>query len=315
MMSSDWLAAIHVQLIHAAKNGDLKIVQACIKQGAHVNVDIGSKQTPLYFAVLNNHLEIVKYLVEHGADVNAENNYEMPLHMAVNHNYFEIMKCLVEHGAHVNAENYLKQTPLYLTGTAMFDVYLEMIKYLVEHGADVNVEDQWAQTLLHMHARYGHLEVVKYLVEHGADVNAKNQYGATAYNLAVQEYYYDVATYLRNAKNYFDHGIKVVSTQYNKHLLPNYCALAFIKHDMAEILSIFDVLVKRKAMPHLKYYLKFSHLVKAYDIEKELLALYFSLFHQRPKTRIEHEAVMQLINLQPGNTISISFNDMYFRFE
>ena len=58
-------------LHHAARNGDLEIVEQLVGSGADVNVTSDPGHFPLYCAAGHGHVETTKYLVEQGADLQA----------------------------------------------------------------------------------------------------------------------------------------------------------------------------------------------------------------------------------------------------
>ena len=58
-------------LHHAARNGDLEIVEQLVSSGADVNGTSDHAHFPLYCAAGHGHVETTRYLVEHGADLQA----------------------------------------------------------------------------------------------------------------------------------------------------------------------------------------------------------------------------------------------------
>ena len=58
-------------LHHAARNGDLEIVEQLVSKGADVNVKSDHEHFPLYCAAGHGHVATTQYLVEHGADLQA----------------------------------------------------------------------------------------------------------------------------------------------------------------------------------------------------------------------------------------------------
>ena len=58
-------------LHHAARNGDLEIVELLVSGGADVNGTTDSGHFPLYCAAGHGHVETMRYLVENGADLQA----------------------------------------------------------------------------------------------------------------------------------------------------------------------------------------------------------------------------------------------------
>ena len=58
-------------LHHAARNGDLEIVEQLVGSGADVNLISDHGHFPLYCAAGHGHVETTLYIVEHGADLQA----------------------------------------------------------------------------------------------------------------------------------------------------------------------------------------------------------------------------------------------------
>ena len=58
-------------LHHAARNGDLKIVEQLVSSGGDVNAVADQGHFPLYCAAGHGHVETTQYLVENGADLQA----------------------------------------------------------------------------------------------------------------------------------------------------------------------------------------------------------------------------------------------------
>lgn len=155
---------IEVQLLDAAKAGDLETVQRIIEANPHTvncrDLD-GRHSTPLHFAAGYNRVPVVEYLLENGAEVHASDKGGLvPLHNACSYGHYEVTELLVK------------------------------------HGANVNVADLWKFTPLHEAAAKGKYEIVKLLLKHGADSSKKNRDGATPLDL-VRESDQDVADLLR----------------------------------------------------------------------------------------------------------------------
>ena len=58
-------------LHHAARNGDLEIVEQLVSHGADPNAMSDHGHFPLYCAAGHGHVETTRYLVESGADLQA----------------------------------------------------------------------------------------------------------------------------------------------------------------------------------------------------------------------------------------------------
>ncbi|GFR86628.1 poly [ADP-ribose] polymerase [Elysia marginata] len=155
---------IDIQLLDAAKAGDLDLVKKLVATNLHAvncrDVD-GRHSTPLHFAAGYNRVAVVEYLLEHGADVHAKDKGGLvPLHNACSYGHYEVTELLIK------------------------------------HGACVNVADLWKFTPLHEAASKGKFEICKILLKHGADPNKKNRDGHTPLDL-VKEGDQDVADLLR----------------------------------------------------------------------------------------------------------------------
>ncbi|KAK3589737.1 hypothetical protein CHS0354_021059 [Potamilus streckersoni] len=155
---------VDLQLLEAAKAGDLEVVKKLISANQHAvncrDLD-GRHSTPLHFAAGYNRVVVVDYLLQHGADVHAKDKGGLvPLHNACSYGHYEVTELLIK------------------------------------HGACVNVADLWKFTPLHEAAAKGKFEICKLLLKHGADPNKKNRDGNTPLDL-VKEGDQDVADLLR----------------------------------------------------------------------------------------------------------------------
>ncbi|XP_076104461.1 poly [ADP-ribose] polymerase tankyrase-1-like isoform X1 [Mytilus galloprovincialis] len=158
---------VDIQLLEAAKAGDMELVKKLISAHPHsVNCrDLklnGRHSTPLHVAAGYNRVTVVDFLLTHGADVHAKDKGGLvPLHNACSYGHYEVTELLIK------------------------------------HGADVNVADLWKFTPLHEAAAKGKLEICKLLVKHGADATKKNKDGNTPLDL-VKEGDHDEADLLRS---------------------------------------------------------------------------------------------------------------------
>ena len=83
--------------------GRLNVVKLLVKHGqADIEAPGGKSDiTPLFFAVLNNHLDVAEYLLQNGANVNSVNRAEgdTPLSVAASSGFLEMIKLLQKFGA------------------------------------------------------------------------------------------------------------------------------------------------------------------------------------------------------------------------
>ena len=95
-----------VQLLKAAKKGDIKNIKRLIEDGAKVNFQDNDGWTPLLYASAGGHIEAVKLLIESKADVNiSEKNGNTPLMAAVISGDQALMDLLINKGANLNTTN------------------------------------------------------------------------------------------------------------------------------------------------------------------------------------------------------------------
>lgn len=164
-------------LIDAARNGDVDVVEALLKQGANVNQGNKKGETPLILAAAYGHVEVVDVLIKQGANVNQGNKKgDTPLHLAAINGRAEVVDTLIRQGANVNQGNKFGEPPL--IRTAMMG-HVKVAESLIRHGADVNQGNETGVTPLHGAVAHNRVELVDILIRHGADVNQGNKYGVT----------------------------------------------------------------------------------------------------------------------------------------
>ena len=106
------------EAVHAAmlsKNWDNidEVVRYIISQGGDANTKDENGETPLFRAVLLEHIEDVKFFISKGADVNAKDNYgRTPLHKTQFSKNIDTAKFLVSKGADISANSNTGKTPI-----------------------------------------------------------------------------------------------------------------------------------------------------------------------------------------------------------
>ncbi len=168
------------ELHSAAKAGNLKLVEALIKNGANINLIDDDGNTPLHKAIqgcsleIEGCIEIVKRLVAEKA-INLEllnAHGETPLLSASFKGVTAAVKILLENKANVNvifnvAHLRFPITPLVW---ACYLGYTEIAKLLIEYGADINVISMEGKTPIVLACSRGLTEVVELLLEQGANI-------------------------------------------------------------------------------------------------------------------------------------------------
>ena len=123
-----------MNLLKAARNGDLHEVNRLLTEGADINVMRKDGATALIIALQHGHQEVAKLLLDKGADVNAKDN-----------NGWTALMFAAEEGTQ------------------------DIVQVLLDKGADVNSKTQYDSTALMKASQNGHQEVVQLLLDNGAN--------------------------------------------------------------------------------------------------------------------------------------------------
>jgi ankyrin repeat protein len=205
-------------ILLAIRNNNLGMAKLLIENGADVNKENKSKETPITEAATLNKFHMVKLLIDAKADVNKQDKSALTL--AARKGYFEIAKLLIENGADINKRNECGITPimeaarhghinivdLLLTRGAYTKVgiqhtalecaaignHLEIIKLLILSGVGVDEEHKDGVTIAMKAASEGNLELMQLLLELGADISKVNKLGHTALSLAAKHNHFDI---------------------------------------------------------------------------------------------------------------------------
>ncbi len=125
--------AFSTPLHWAAANGQPKLVEALIANGASVDGTDAWGRTPLHVGV--RYRDVVEMLLSKGASVDAKDSFQnTPLHHAVA--YREVVELLIAAGADVAAQNTFGKTPLDVClrrGDSPYNIAVAQI--LVQAGA------------------------------------------------------------------------------------------------------------------------------------------------------------------------------------
>jgi len=169
----------------AAKEGDKKLAEFLIKNGASINAGNFAGETPLSFAVRNGKTEIAELLIDKGVGVNGSSGWGGGSHVyhAAVYGHMDTMKMLIEKGADLNAKSGGEFTLLHRLANPSevigggFD-HLEVIELAINKGAKVNSKDRKGRTPLDWAISKKRTETVDLLRKHG---------GKTAAELKVDE--------------------------------------------------------------------------------------------------------------------------------
>jgi uncharacterized protein len=162
---------IDLQLIDAAKQGDVAIIASLLKKHADANASEPDGTTALIWAAHGNHPAAVAMLVKAGAKATAANSFgATPLSEAAANGSAAIIQLLLNAGANAPSA---QGEPALMTAARAGNP--EAVRILLKHGAAVDQRESWkGQTALMWAAAENRAEVVKALIESGADVNARS---------------------------------------------------------------------------------------------------------------------------------------------
>ena len=184
----------------SAAEGNTKVVQALLSEGADVNVQDRWGNPPLHDAVSESQIQVIEMLSERGAEL----HYDDPAGMlcsAAGDGDLDKLKQLINHGISPNACDYdgrcvsvpslatvfrvliaflpprrsfarcsliIGRTALHLAAS---EGVVNVIEFLISNKADVNVVDRWSNTPLDDAVKYTHELAAKLLYSHGGKLN------------------------------------------------------------------------------------------------------------------------------------------------
>jgi ankyrin repeat protein len=174
------------QLVDAARNHDIKAIQALLSQHVDVNARSDDGSTALLWAAHENDLDVANALVAAGADPNAANEFKMtPLSQACTNGSDVFVRLLLKSGANPNTAIATGVPPLM---TCAKSGNVDAVQRLLEYGAAIEAKEPvQGQTALMWAASEHHPEVVKALIAAHADLKAHSKQGFTAMHFAARQ--------------------------------------------------------------------------------------------------------------------------------
>jgi ankyrin repeat protein len=125
----------------ALQQGNLQIVRALIKAGAHVDARESDGSTALFDEVRDVHLDAIRLLIENGADVNVRDSEGASLlDNAVWSGPLDTIALLVAHGAHLNEPD--TQTGATPINEAAFMGRTSVVQFLLQLHPDLGISDK-----------------------------------------------------------------------------------------------------------------------------------------------------------------------------
>ncbi|KAH8202374.1 hypothetical protein TruAng_003447 [Truncatella angustata] len=152
----------------SAEMGNMETIRTLLAFGADLDTRNQRGRTPLYEAVMWQHLEQATQLLDYGSDLEiADNNGWTPLYSAVLQGHAPLTRLLCKRGAFVDKKDKTSQTPLHY---AVSQGRQEIVEMLVDTGADVNLISKGETPLCQATAK-SNGALIAYLLSHGADVS------------------------------------------------------------------------------------------------------------------------------------------------
>ncbi|CAH8665820.1 unnamed protein product [Dicrocoelium dendriticum] len=184
-------ADLVLQLLEAAKSGDVELVRGLVSAHHHSQQQQElqqrqQQQNQLPSASGCNVTTVggaTSSFPTTGDLINCrdiDGRHSTPLHFAAGYNRLAVVELLLQYGADVHAKDKGGLVPLH---NACSYGHLRVAELLIQHGANVNVTDLWRFTPLHEAAAKGKFEICRLLLQHGADPNRKNRDGHTPIDL------------------------------------------------------------------------------------------------------------------------------------
>ena len=126
------------QLLDAARDGNLVLVELALRNGANVNGLDFFGWTPLHHACWRGHLDVVRCLLTTGHAILevTDDDGMTPLHYACREGHVDVIRYLLTyHNANAEACTNNGYTPLHL---ACWSSKLDVVKELVQQKADIS---------------------------------------------------------------------------------------------------------------------------------------------------------------------------------
>jgi uncharacterized protein len=188
-------------LSHAARNGDLEMVDLLLARGAPINARNLAGATALYFAAERGQVAVAQRLIERGADVKLTGRSGLsPVAAAAYGGSDAVVAMLLAHGADDRLPDDTGKPPIVYAAAR---ANLEVVKRLLARNIDVNARYandltllMWAAGADEKVAQADVVKLVSYLLDQGARSDDHDARGRTALMIAAEAGRAEVANLL-----------------------------------------------------------------------------------------------------------------------
>ena len=331
-------------LHRAVFNCNFNMVEFLVNNGANIEAKTRAQETPLYVALNWNgsYIRIPKFLAEHGANIHAKNiKGRTPLHIVVSGGWLHQAHVLLSSQSFIDLKDPNIQL---LLDKSLLDDRLDIINIILDRAdcADIDTKNKIGETLLCRAIRYNYPDLIRLLIHKGADVHAKGYPYHTLLESAIHTHgnleiiktlihngadtsivfilnaHFSIVLsqtimqqYFQHVTNYLKFGSRITTAQ-DPETIPDYLALAIIKHKLADVHNIIDEREKNGLPANLSYYARLAKRVKSHTIERELIQKQI-FAGKRPKTNAECAVITQM-NLRAALKHN-AFEDASFKFD
>jgi len=175
-------------LMVACENNSVEIVSLLLSAGAVPDIlNVGTRYTPLHYAVVRDNVEVVKILLNNGANIDHQNAYgNSALHIAASEGSLQCLTLLLALNANVVIVNHKLSSPLHF---ACYNrsIPLSFIQSLVEKGADIESTDHRDLTPLLVACVSGRDDIIAYLLSLGSNSKVVDSEGRSM--IKILEFY------------------------------------------------------------------------------------------------------------------------------
>jgi len=160
-----------VNIIDAAKNGDMQTLAVLLEKGADVDAMDDDGDTALDVAIKNESIDLVTFLIENGADINRGNEECWPwppLLTACGKGNLEIVELLIDNGADLHIDRPFDEENFTLVMWATICHQPKVVQFLIDKGVDLNAYDGDGETVLDLAINRKKEEITEMLKNNGA---------------------------------------------------------------------------------------------------------------------------------------------------